>query len=76
MSKKKYHIAPDVTHVNGVKLKKGVTTIDLNDAEALYDLSVGRISEKPFAQAKASEKPDPSKGGGQNDESKNETESK
>lgn len=54
MSKKKYHIAPDVAHIAGRKLGKNEKTIELSDAEAVYDLSLDRISVKPFAEKKAS----------------------
>lgn len=69
MPKKKYNIAPDVTHIAGRKLKKNDKTIELSDAEAVYDLSLGRISEKPFSEKKASVQKDPKSTKGAGDES-------
>lgn len=59
MSKKKYHIAPDVTHIAGRKLGENEKTTELSEAEAVYDLSLGRISEAPFEDKKVTKKPTP-----------------
>lgn len=71
VTKKKYYIAKGLTHLAGKKLKKGEKTVELSEAEALYDLSNGRISEKPFPEQKpAAPKDDKSNNAG-SDESQN-----